>query len=148
MKLQHRITNQIDTANKELAFEIPEKINLKEAQKIAADHGWILKKDRDSSEFIIYPKGKKDEDYWTNDLQDALGTMRAELKRSGKLKEKANSEGTPLSRALDYMDNQLREMRKLIDKNKISSVEDFNDTMKGAYKRTLTKLKKESAGGV
>lgn len=150
MNLQHRVRNQIDAANKELAFEIPEgKIKLKDAIKLAADNGLVLKSDPDGSgEFIIYIKGQKDKDYWTNDLRDALGTGRAMLKHAGKLKEKANSEGTPLQRALDYMDTQLREMRKLVDKNKLASVEDFTDTLKGAYGRTLTKLKKEASGGV
>ena len=146
MKLKHRISTQIATANKELAFEIPEKINLKQAIKLAADNGLVLKKDPDGSgEFIVYIKGKKNEDYWTNDLHDALGTGRAMLKHAGKLKEHASSDEA-LKKALDYMDTQLKEMRKLIDSKKLGSAEDFTDTLKGAYKRTLTKLKTEATG--
>lgn len=143
MKLDLRIRSLIEKANKELAFEIPKKITLKEAIKLAAANGLVLKKDPDGSgEYIIYVKGKKNEDYWTSDLHDALGTGRAMLKSKHKSKEVASDES--LKAALSYMDNQLSKMRKLIDEKKLRSAEDFTDTLKGAYKRTLSKLQKTS----
>lgn len=51
-------------------------VTIQEAKEIGREYGFTLRKCPDTGEFLVYPKGNKNENcrYYADDLEDAINT--------------------------------------------------------------------------